>query len=449
MGRINRESLVRIIVVVLLFVGAFWAYSNTQDVYIRYACLGAGIVLLIWVIISIVLNITVKNSRCPKCSHIFSRSEHKAFAQGFYSHKAGPCPACGTVLIKSKWPWRLLIVGQQIMLGVFLLYIVLDIVLEDMSDRPLVMYLIWSVFSLAIFSYEVGYATLRLEVVGDPKNLLKWYWILAGSLCVASVIVVCHRGITLSQQEDVPGEIPVKLLKQTKIAFVSTRDGNSEIYIMNPDGTEQENLTNHPARDYEPEWLPDGKIRFESDRDGKRKKYVMDVHGNLLPSGEESEKREWSPFSGVRMGDGTYICFAGTGKDYAIVRRSLNTKEQEIIQKVSISTDFALPPDKTRIVYNAKSWWTGHQIYTMNVDGSEKKRLTYRSGLKDKPSWSPDGKMITFRLWKGKSEIYIMNADGSGQRRLTSVHLDPNRHLDHSPSWSPFLTSEKKAAERE
>ena len=43
-----------------------------------------------------------------------------------------------------------------------------------------------------------------------------------------------------------------ELLANTKIVFLSSRDGNWEIYTMNPDGTDPINLTNHPARDFYP-----------------------------------------------------------------------------------------------------------------------------------------------------------------------------------------------------
>lgn len=41
-----------------------------------------------------------------------------------------------------------------------------------------------------------------------------------------------------------------------KIAFISNRDGNSEIYMMNADGTSPINLTNNDAEDYSPVWSP-------------------------------------------------------------------------------------------------------------------------------------------------------------------------------------------------
>jgi len=49
----------------------------------------------------------------------------------------------------------------------------------------------------------------------------------------------------------------LKILK--KIVFLSYRDGNGEIYIMNADGSEQTNLTNNPADDIASAWSPNGK----------------------------------------------------------------------------------------------------------------------------------------------------------------------------------------------
>ena len=80
-----------------------------------------------------------------------------------------------------------------------------------------------------------------------------------------------------------------------RIAFISERDGHahprvpgwftSEIYVMDADGGNQQNLTNHPSDDRSPSWSPDGtRIVFESDRDNDRghniEIYVMDADGS-------------------------------------------------------------------------------------------------------------------------------------------------------------------------
>src|SRR3972149_1032975 len=66
-----------------------------------------------------------------------------------------------------------------------------------------------------------------------------------------------------------------------KIAFTSDRDNNNEIYVMNPDGTGQTNLTHQPASDCCPAWSADGrKIAFVSDRPGDFDIFVMNADGS-------------------------------------------------------------------------------------------------------------------------------------------------------------------------
>ena len=65
------------------------------------------------------------------------------------------------------------------------------------------------------------------------------------------------------------------------IAFASGRDGNSEIYLMNPDGTEQARVTNNAAEDTFPALSPDAtKIVFQSNRDGNGELYVVNTDGS-------------------------------------------------------------------------------------------------------------------------------------------------------------------------
>jgi Tol biopolymer transport system component len=69
----------------------------------------------------------------------------------------------------------------------------------------------------------------------------------------------------------------------TRIVFETLRDGNSEIYVMNSDGSEQVNLTRNSAPDHAPAWSPDGtRIAFESLREGGRDIYIMNADGSSI-----------------------------------------------------------------------------------------------------------------------------------------------------------------------
>src|SRR2546426_8629460 len=65
-----------------------------------------------------------------------------------------------------------------------------------------------------------------------------------------------------------------------RIAFVSNRAGNDEIYVMKADGTGVTRLTNNSAADLEPAWSPDGtRLAFVSHRAGNDEIYVMNANG--------------------------------------------------------------------------------------------------------------------------------------------------------------------------
>jgi Tol biopolymer transport system component len=79
-------------------------------------------------------------------------------------------------------------------------------------------------------------------------------------------------------------------------------DGNTEIYVVNADGSNETRLTFDPGIDMSPNWSPDGRIFFTSNRNGKRDIYVMDADGGNVsrftktgatdrPPGRQTEAR--------------------------------------------------------------------------------------------------------------------------------------------------------------
>ena len=145
-----------------------------------------------------------------------------------------------------------------------------------------------------------------------------------------------------------------------QIAFVSNRDGNSEIYIIDGHGKNLRNLTNNPDTDRDPVWSPDGReIVFSSFRHGenghgKSAIYVMRADGKnvrrLTNNPDGAGQPAWSP-------DGRRIAFQS---------------------------------DRNRLV------GLDDDIYVMDANGKNIRNLTEHPGRDRHPTWSPDGRQIAF-----------------------------------------------------
>ena len=87
-------------------------------------------------------------------------------------------------------------------------------------------------------------------------------------------------------------------------------------------------------------------------------------------------------------------------------------------------------PDGRHLAFSSYRDGGNNEIYVMDADGSNQRRLTTNGG--GQPTWSPDGRQIAFESDRDdwNMEIYVMDADGSNQRRLTT---NGGRH----PTWSP------------
>ena len=249
----------------------------------------------------------------------------------------------------------------------------------------------------------------------------------------------------------------------TKIAFVSNRDGNNEIYIMNADGTNQTRLTYNNADDIQPSWSPDGtKIAFRTYRDGNSELYVMNADGtnpfNLTNNLDNYDgEPQWSPdgskivFSSWRSGaadiwvmnsdgtnpvqltnglwasnpawspDGTRIAFSYQGN--ISVMNADGTNRTTILSVGCCISPYvgSWSPDGTKIAIYSDRFDGNFEIYTINSDGTNRVRLTNNSASDSNPSWSLSAAKIAFTSNRdGNYEIYTMNPDGTNQTRLTN-----------------------------
>ena len=238
--------------------------------------------------------------------------------------------------------------------------------------------------------------------------------------------------LNLTNQPTSDGGSPTWSPDGSKIAFISDRDGNFEIYTMDADGTNLVRLTDHPAFDAFPSWSPDGsKIAFISDRDDNDEIYVMSADGtnpvNLTNNGEVDDLPSWSP-------DGAKIAFYShrDGNNEIYVMAADGSDPVNLSNNPANDREPSWSPDGTQLVFSSDR--DGNpEIFVMSADGSEPVNLTNHAAVDAAfPSWSPDGSKIAFGSNRdGNFELYTMGADGSDPLRLTN-HPAP----DIEPSWS-------------
>ena len=186
------------------------------------------------------------------------------------------------------------------------------------------------------------------------------------------------------------------------IAFASQRDmlGQSEIWVMNEDGSGQTELTDG-FFDENASWSPDARRIAYTSTDTPatgRDIWVMDANGSNqtnLTTGHDVEFPSYEDFPAWSP-DGTKIAF-------------------ESDRDLDLENPVAM-----------------REIYVMDADGSDPVRLTETNAINDAPAWSPDGRRLCFfSNREGALDIFVMNADGSGQ-----VNISSGAH-DFECTWSP------------
>ena len=186
------------------------------------------------------------------------------------------------------------------------------------------------------------------------------------------------------------------------ITFTSDRpaeDGSTdwEIYLMRPDGTEIDQLTDTPYNEGWPVWTPDGtQIVYSSNETGNDEIYIMDADG--------TNPRQL-----------TYL-----------------EDSNELFPSVS--------PDGTRIIFSSQIPAVNEgTLWIMDIDGGNLRQLTSTAALNNIPSWCPAGDLVVFVSdVRGNDNIFIMNADGTGLKPLTDdPGEDTTPHCALLPTGGP------------
>ena len=220
-------------------------------------------------------------------------------------------------------------------------------------------------------------------------------------------------------------------LFDTKIAYVSTKTGNKEIYTIDFDARHVRRVTHNGSINLSPRWSPDGnRIAFTCYLRRNPDLYIIDFKmGKIFLFSHQrglNTAPAWSP-------DGRYLAVTmrtSSGAEIFLLDRK-GRKVKQLTKGWGDNLSAAWSPDGKKIAFVSNR--TGRpQIYTMNADGTNVKRLTFRGTYNVSPAWSPRGDRIAYSgIIDGKFQICTITLDGS------TIHVLTSLGNNQSPNWSP------------
>jgi Tol biopolymer transport system component len=243
-----------------------------------------------------------------------------------------------------------------------------------------------------------------------------------------------------------------------RIFYSSFSPQDWDIYISRDSGKSLAKFTEHPSLDYDAVISPDGKwVVFTSERSGIPQLYVKPAveTGPAIPLLKSNSFQDQAAFSP----DGSQLAFVASHEGNAEIYLIpfLPDSLQDISSAVNLTNhpggDFrpSFSPDGKKLAFSSDRdhaivphprftfarQRTG-DVYSMDSNGENLKRLTNSESWDGSPVWSTDGTEIIFYSGRnGKNSIFHMNADGTGQNQLFEFA---------GPAVSPKFISDGKLA---
>ena len=218
----------------------------------------------------------------------------------------------------------------------------------------------------------------------------------------------------------------------SKIVFISNRDGNDELYMMDYDGHNQTRLTFNKKQDYMPAWSADGrKIAFTSYRNNRAALYILNPY-----EGKMTEVlSKGTNFAPAFSQDGKKLAFCSTAEDgnpEIYVASSDGKKIKRLTFNNAIDTAPSWSPTSREIAFTSDRGGTP-QIYIMDAEGSNVRRVSFGGSYHDAAAWSPAGDRITYVSRVDQIfDIYVLNL-----RTEQVIKLTESNARNETPSWSP------------
>ena len=225
----------------------------------------------------------------------------------------------------------------------------------------------------------------------------------------------------------------------TEIAFVSTRSGAPEIWVMDADGDNARQATRNRSINGFPAWSPDGRaIVYMSYQLNRAPLLFRLVRGGGGRAGRilEGFDARTPVYRGVYDPSGQRLAVVvsvdGAPEIFVVDADGRNPRRLTRHKAIDVSPTWS--PDGRRIAFVSDR--TGQpNLYVMDAaDGGNLRRITFGGGYHTAPAWSPDGRWIAYeqRSGAGQFDIWLADPDGQGQTPLVT-----HPRSDENPSWAP------------